>query len=84
MKSIFVVLLAVCLGVSAEAQKKKELTTLVNVNYCLPKVIYRVEVMLECEKYIPGPYRNYAEKELGIKPEIDRAREVLKVTAIYI
>ncbi len=84
MKSIFVVLLAVCLGLSAEAQKKKELTTLVNVNYCLPKVVYRVEVMLECEKYIPGPYRNYAEKELGIKPEIDRAREVWKVTAIDI
>lgn len=82
MKSILVVILVAVLGVSAGAQKKKELTTLVNVNYCLPKVVYRVEVMLECEKYMPGPYRNYAEKELGIKPEIERAREEWKIASI--
>lgn len=36
------------------AQKKKELTTAVNVNYCLPKVVYDIEVELECAQCIPG------------------------------
>ncbi len=73
MKNILVMLLVVASSLAAGAQKKKELTTLVNVNYCLPKVTYNVEVILECESYIPGPYRNSAEKELGMRPEITEA-----------
>lgn len=84
MKSIFVAMLMMCLMFSAGAQKKRELTTSVNVNYCLPKVAYRVEVTLECKKYIPGPYQDYAEKELGMKPEILQSEEQWKIDGIDI
>lgn len=84
MKSIFVAMLMMGLVFSAGAQKKRELTTSVNVNYCLPKVMYRVEVMLECKKYIPGPYQDYAEKELGMKPEILQPKEQWKIDGIDI
>lgn len=65
MKRVFIVSLMLVVCLAAAAQKKKELTTLVNVNYTLPKVAYEVEVILECERFVPGPYQNYAEKELG-------------------
>lgn len=68
-------LLAVAMGTATQAQKKKEVNTPVNVNYCLPKVSYEVKVTMECTKYFPGPYRKYAEKELGIKPAIDAEKE---------
>lgn len=84
MKSIFVAMLMMGLVFSAGAQKKRELTTSVNVNYCLPKVMYRVEVTLECKKYIPGPYQDYAEKELGMKPEILQPKEQWKIDGIDI
>lgn len=75
MKSILMILLAVILGFTVTGQKKKELVTPVNVNYCLPKASYEVSVTMECTKCIPGPYRNYAEKELGVKPEITEPSE---------
>lgn len=84
MRSVFIVLLTVAVALSAGAQKKKELSTLVNVNYCLPKVIYNVEVTMECTKYIPGPYRNYAEKELGMKPDITQATEQWTISKVNI
>ena len=84
MRSIFIVLLTVAVALSAGAQKKKELSTLVNVNYCLPKVIYNVEVTMECTKYIPGPYRNYAEKELGMKPDVTQAAEQWMISKVNI
>ena len=49
MKRVFIVSLMLVVCLAAAAQKKKELTTLVNVNYTLPKVAYEVEVILECE-----------------------------------
>jgi len=70
MKTILLILIVVVTGLTAGAQKKKELSIPVNINYCLPKVVYEVEVTLECTRFIPGPYRNYAVQELGIKPEI--------------
>lgn len=84
MKRGFVVslILAVCL--SAAAQKKKELTTPVNVNYILPKVAYDVEVVLECERFIPGPYQSYAEEELGIRPDAMQAAEKWTVRKINV
>lgn len=84
MRSVFIVLLTVAVALSAGAQKKKELSTLVNVNYCLPKVIYNVEVTMECTKYIPGPYRNHAEKELGMKPGITQAAERWTISGVNI
>ena len=83
MKSLIVLIMLV-VGFTAGAQKKRELSTLVNVNYCLPKVVYNIEVTLECSRYIPGPYQNYAERELGIKPEITRLEEHWSIVKIDI
>lgn len=67
------------------AQKKKEvLTTPVTVNYCLPKVAYNVVVAFEYSRLIPGPYRQYAEKQLGLKPEIQALGEEWKIKDITI
>ena len=75
-KVVLIFGLTVLVGLTVIAQKKREnLTTPVNVNYCLPKVAYEVNVTLECTEYTPGPYRNYAEKELGQKPEITEYQE---------
>lgn len=75
MKNILIVLLVLMVALSAHAQKKKEMSTLVNLNYCLPKVAYNLEVTMECTRYIPGPYQNYAEKELSLQPEITQLEE---------
>lgn len=80
MKRFSILLLILSIGLIVEAQKKKELSTLVNVNYCLPKVVYNIEVTMECTKYIPGPYADYAEKELSLKPEITQAEERWRIT----
>lgn len=84
MKKILVVLLIITMSGVVGAQKKKELTTLVNVNYSLPKVSYRIEVAMECINYMPGPYQNYAEKELGIRPEITQSEERWRITGIEV
>lgn len=84
-KVVLIFGLTVLAGLAVIAQKKKEnLTTPVNVNYCLPKVAYEVKVTLECTEYTPGPYRNYAEKELGQKPEITEFREKWNIKNIEI
>lgn len=69
MKNIFITLLMLVTTVTAGAQKKKEINTPVSLNYCLPKVAYRLEITMQCIRHIPGPYGKYAEKELGMKPE---------------
>ena len=75
MKRIFIFLL-MCVSVfMAEAQKKKELTTPVNISYCLPKVMYNIEITMECAYDIPGPYQHLAEQELRLKPQITEAKE---------
>lgn len=84
MKRIFITLLTLVVVISAGAQKKKELSTQVNVNYCLPKVVYDIEVTMEYTQYVPGPYRNYAEKELGIKPEVTQHGERWIITKVDI
>lgn len=70
---------------SGVAQKKKEvLSTPVTVNYCLPKVAYNVVVTFEHTRLIPGPYRQYAEKHLGLKPEIQTLGEEWKIDDLTI
>lgn len=51
-------------------QKKRELTTPVSVDYALPKVGYDVVVTMECVESVPGPFRKYAQEQLGVQPEI--------------
>ena len=84
MKNGLVVLFMLALVLTAGAQKKKDLSTLVNVNYCLPKVAYDIEVTLECTRFIPGPYSNYAEKELRLKPEATHSVERWAIKDIQI
>ena len=84
MKRVFIVSLMLVVCLAAAAQKKKELTTLVNVNYTLPKVAYEVEVILECERFVPGSYQNYAEKELGIRPEATQVSEKWAIKKINV
>lgn len=66
------------------AQKKKEINTPVTVSYCLPKVSYKVKVKAEAVRYIPGPYAEYAEKELGMKPEISALKEQWEVKSVEV
>lgn len=75
-KSIFIFGWLMMAVLAVTAQKKKEnLATPLNINYCLPKVSYEVKVILEYTERIPGPYRSYAEKELGQKTEIPEYQE---------
>ncbi|MDL2252200.1 DUF4831 family protein [Odoribacter sp. OttesenSCG-928-J03] len=75
-KIIFILLLS-AFSVSLTAQKKRESASVLPAltAYCLPQVSFVVQVKLECVKQIPGPYYAYAEKSLGIKPEISEEKE---------
>lgn len=68
----------------ASAQKKKDINTPVTVSYCLPKTSFQVRVKFEYTQLIPGPYRQFAEKELGIKPEIVTKGEQWKIKSIEV
>lgn len=57
---------------------------MVNVNYCLPKVEYRLEVTMECIHSVPGPYWKYAEKELGMTPKIVKEEERWRIKGVEI
>lgn len=83
-KWIGMALLVVTVVMTGNAQKKKELTTAVNVNYCLPKVAYRVLVAAECVRSVPGPYWKHAAKELGMQPEITDFSENWKISSVEI
>lgn len=82
MKNILVTVLVLVLSLGVCAQKKREITTAVNVNYCLPKVTYKVVVTMECTNYIPGPYWKYAEQELSLTPKIIQPKERWEITDI--
>lgn len=85
MKKIVVFLLcAFGMSVVLSAQKRKEINTPVTVNYCLPKVVYTVNVKVEYSRYIPGPYAQYAEDELGIKPESMILKEQWRIKSVEI
>lgn len=83
-KFIWMAVLTVAVVATVSAQKKKELTTTVNVNYCLPKVVYRVVVEAECVRSIPGPYWKHASKELGMHPEITAPSESWAVVSVVV
>ncbi|MCC8172960.1 MAG: DUF4831 family protein [Odoribacter sp.] len=70
---IFTILLMMCS--SGFAQKKRDINTPVTVGYCLPKTGFLVKVKVEHIQQLPGPYAQYAEQKLGIRPEIDRPGE---------
>ncbi|WP_298613649.1 DUF4831 family protein [uncultured Odoribacter sp.] len=85
MKRFILIFIAVMgIYVSLFAQKRKEISTPVTVDYCLPKVSYLLKVKMEYTKFIPGPFQQYAEKELGVKPEITTPREQWDIISINI
>ena len=84
LKSLCWLVLLTAISFTAAAQKKNPLTTMLNINKCLPKVAYQLELTSERTTYIPGPYRNFAEKELGLIPEIAEAEEHWKIAGIDI
>ena len=69
-KLFFIIGLVGLVSLSVSGQKKRELTTQVSIDYTLPKISYDVVVTMECTRLIPGPFRQYAEQQLGISPEI--------------
>lgn len=69
-KLFFIIGLVGLVSLSVAGQKKRELTTQVSVDYTLPKISYDVVVTMECYRLIPGPFRQYAEQQLGVSPEI--------------
>ena len=81
-KIAFVLLLTAGIFFSVTAQKKKEITTPLTVNYCLPKVAYQVKVQLECTHQVPGPFWKNAERELGVKPDITVAGNYWRIVDI--
>lgn len=83
-KIVFAFLWSVLIVSVAFAQKKKEISTPVTVSYCLPKVAYQLKVKLEYTHAIPGPYWKYAERELGVKPEITSPYDEWEIKDIQI
>ncbi len=84
MKRILILFVVSVLALQVFAQKKREISTAVNVNYCLPKVVYKLEVIMDCIQYIPGPYWKYAEKELSLTPKVIEAKERWKIADIKV
>lgn len=83
MKRVFFIIGLVLMGISSVlGQKKKEILTPVVVNYTLPKVMYDVVVTMECTDLIPGPLVQYAEAQLGVRPEIEREGQSWKIKTI--
>lgn len=83
-KIVFVLFCAVLMTSGSFAQKKKEINTPFTVSYCLPKVSYKVKVKAEAVRYIPGPYAEYAEKELGMKPEGTSSGEQWEIKSVEV
>lgn len=83
-KILFILVWGIVLTSAGIAQKKKEVNTPVTVSYCLPKVSYKVKVKAEVVRHIPGPYVEYAEKELGMKPMVTALKEQWEVKSVEV
>lgn len=83
-KIVFVLFCAVLMTSGSFAQKKKEIMTPAGVSYCLPKVVYQVKVKAEAVRYIPGPYAEYAEGKLNMKPEASSVQERWRVASVKV
>lgn len=81
-KICFVFILVGIVSVTVFGQKKRELSIPVDVTYMLPKMSFDVEVIMECDDLIPGPFRQYAEQQLGVKPDIEAARQEWRIKNI--
>lgn len=83
MRKVFLVIgLFLVVASSVFGQKKKEVLTPVTVSYALPKVMYDVVVTMECADLIPGPLARYAEKQLGVRPEIEQHGQSWRIKRI--
>ena len=77
--------LLTCVTLS-QAQKRKDggAGAPASVNYALPKVSFDVYVEMSCSVQIPGPYSNYAQKELGMMPLYTERGETWKLKGVKI
>ena len=83
MKRLFITIGLIGLVVlSAMGQKKREVMTPTAVSYVLPRVEYDVVVTMECADLIPGPLARYAEKQLGVRPEIEQHGQSWRIKRI--
>lgn len=80
---VFSFILITAVMTSVYAQKRKEGTP-VTVSYCLPKVSFQVKVKMEYTQLIPGPYREYAQEKLGMRPEISSRSEKWEIKGIEV
>lgn len=75
-KGFFLMFLLCCCNFYGEAQKRKDVSGVpVTLNYALPKVSFDIAVEMECTLFLPGPYRQYAQKELGFVPQVSEKKE---------
>lgn len=81
---VFILVCGILMTSGSFAQKKKEINTPVTVSYCLPKVSYKVKVKAEAVRHIPGPYAEFAEKELGMKPEVTALKEQWEIKSVEV
>lgn len=62
---ILIFIMGIGIYSSLFAQKKKEISTPVTVDYCLPKVSYLLTVQMEYTKFIPDLFSSMPKKNWG-------------------
>lgn len=85
---ICLLILSFMVGSFVSAQKKKdpdEIPTVVyEMEYSLPKVLFKVDLTLQEIHNLPGPYSQYAESKLGIVPSIQSEESVWAMKGVKI
>lgn len=72
------------LALSAAGQRGRTVSTPVSVSYLLPKISFNVEVSMERVELIPGPFEEYAERQLGTRPAITGRGQSWRVKSIRV
>jgi hypothetical protein len=70
------------MALPAAAQKGRAVNTPVSLSYILPRVSFDVEVTLECTERVPGPFHEYAERQLGTRAAITSRGQSWRVKKI--
>ena len=72
------------LALPATGQRGRAVTTPLSLSYMLPRGGFRVEVTAECTELVPGPFHEYAERQLGTRPAITSPGESWRVKSIRV
>ncbi|MDR2413830.1 MAG: DUF4831 family protein [Odoribacteraceae bacterium] len=81
-----IVLFALCglLASTATGQKGRAANAPLSLSYMLPRVSFEIAVTLECTERVPGPFREYAERQLGVQPAITSAGQSWRVKSVRV